>query len=195
MNNPWEETKNFTGDVKVYYTNLLSHLTKYKRNDIFIETGTYIGNGLNCALQAGYRKCYSIEIHKRFFDNAMIRFLPEIMADQVQLLYGNSETILSQIIKALDEPATFWLDAHISSQYGEQLAKNCPILEELNSIQSNPIKNHTILIDDLNCFDNYMHDNITLDMVYKCLRRINSNYTFELLDATQPNNILIAYVK
>jgi FkbM family methyltransferase len=54
--NPWNKTENFEGEVKVYYDNLLKHLTRFK-NKTFVETGTYIGNGLNCAIKAGFDKC------------------------------------------------------------------------------------------------------------------------------------------
>ena len=51
--NPWEQTENFQGDVKIYYDNLLSHLKKFN-NKIFVESGTFLGNGLQCALQGAH---------------------------------------------------------------------------------------------------------------------------------------------
>lgn len=193
--NPWTETDEtkFIGDVKIYYDNLFSHLKKYK-NNIFVETGTYIGNGLNCAIKAGFTKCYSIEIHKYLYDNAAIRFSNEIKDGKIELTFGNSEFWLGDVVDKLSEPATFWLDAHISSQYGEKLAKNCPIMEELAKIKSSKINTHTILIDDLNCFDNTMHDNIKLMEVKTFILSINPNYKFSYLDAAIPHNILGCYV-
>ena len=191
--NPWEATDNFVGEVKVYYDNLFKYLTQHP-NEIFVETGTYIGNGIKTALQAGFTKCYSIEIHEYLYKNAVKRFEKEIAQGNVELLFGNSETLFQTIIDRLDRPVTFWLDAHISSQYGEKLAKNCPILEELAAIKTHHIKTHTILIDDLNCFDSPMHDNINIDLVGDALREINPDYKFKLVDAAIPNNILIAYL-
>lgn len=191
--NPWEQTENFTGDVKVYYDNLTAHLSKYK-NDIFVESGTFLGNGLKCALDSGYLKCYSIEIHEFLYKKAVARFANEIASNRVQLLFGNSEVLLSEVVKQLDRPATFWLDAHISSQYGKKLAKNCPIIEELDSIDRSRIKTHTLLIDDLNCFGRPAHDRITVDQVKERISKINSSYKFDFLDAARPQNILVAYV-
>jgi len=191
--NPWAKTENFEGEVKVYYDNLLSHFSRFK-NNFFVETGTYIGNGLNCAIQAGYHKCYSIEIHEKFHNSSVKRFEEQIKQNKVKIFCGNSESYFKYIVSGLPEKATFWLDAHISSQYGEALAKNCPIMEELEAIKNHHIKDHTILIDDLNYFGNAMHDNIMLGDIIEYIRTINPNYKFEFLDSYCSNNILVAYV-
>jgi len=191
--NPWEQTEKFEGDVKVYYDNLLSHFTKYK-NKLFVESGTFLGNGLKCALDAGFEKCYTIEIHPYLYEKAQTRFVNEIQQGKVISYLGDSEKLLPTVVNNLTDRATFWLDAHISSQYGEKLAKNCPIIEELETIKSHPIKTHTLLIDDLNCFGRPAHDRITLDQVKNKILEINPNYKFEFLDAARPQNILAAYI-
>lgn len=191
--NPWEATENFQGEVKVYYDNLKKHFAQFQ-NEIFVETGTYIGNGLQTALTTGFQKCYSIEIHKYLYDNAMKRFEKEIESGKVKLFHGNSEKIFPIIVEKLDKPATFWLDAHISSQYGDKLAKNCPIIEELQAIKNHQIKTHTILIDDMNCFNTPSHDDIPLGYVRDMIRSINKEYKFSFLDASIPGNIMVAYI-
>lgn len=191
--NPWLRTENFEGYVKVYYDNLLQHFSRF-RNDYFVETGTHLGNGLKTALDAGHVKCYTIEIHRHLYEDACKRFATEIQQGQVQCHLGDSAVILPQIIQTLTAQTTFWLDAHISSNYGEKLAKNCPIFEELAAIDQSPIKTHTIIIDDVSCFDQKAHDNIPLAMVKQHIKRINPAYQFELLDAHIPGNILVAYI-
>lgn len=191
--NPWEQTENFEGDVKVYYDNLRNHFKKYK-NKLFVESGTFLGNGLQCALDAGFEKCFTIEIHQYLYDKAQIRFKKEINNGKIISYLGDSEIMLPAVVAQLTDRATFWLDAHISSQYGEKLAKNCPIIEELETIGKHHIKNHTLLIDDLNCFGRPAHDRITVEQVKDKILQINSEYKFELLDAARPQNILAAYV-
>lgn len=193
MNNPWEKTEGFDGKVKLYYDNLLNHFKRFQ-NDAFIECGTFLGNGLQCALDAGFKKCYSIEIQPHLYEKAVSRFSKEINSNKVNLFLGSSETVLEEIINRLDCSATFWLDAHISSNYGDKIGKNCPIFEELNSISKSQIKNHTLLIDDLNCFGKEAHDFITIDQVKDEILKINKNYKFEFLDAAKSKNILVAYV-
>jgi len=191
--NPWEQTENFEGKVKTYYDNLLNHFKRFK-NPVFIESGTFIGNGLRCALDAGFDKFYSVEIHEHLYKKNLLRFSKEIKKGRVTLFHGDSGIILRSIISQLDIPATFWLDAHISSNYGEKLAKNCPVIEELEFIKNSRIKNHTILIDDLNCFGKEAHDYITIDQVKEYIISINSEYKFEFLDAAVSKNILAAYI-
>ena len=191
--NPWEKTENFEGKVKVYYDNLLKHFTRFK-NDIFIESGTFLGNGLNCALQAGFKECHSVEIHEHLYLKAKDRFGREAKRGRVKLYHGDSSIILKPLIESLTVPATFWLDAHISANYGDKLAKNCPIIEELEFMKTSVVKNHTILIDDLNCFGKEAHDYITLNQVMDYIKEINSEYKFEFLDAAIPKNILVAYI-
>lgn len=190
--NLWEATENFEGPVKTYYDNLLSHFKRFQ-NDLFVETGTFIGNGLQCAIDAGFEKCYSIEIHQHLYDKAITRFKPLVKSGKVVLYHGDSGSLLSKIVSELDRPATFWIDAHISSQYGEKLAKNCPVLEEFDCIDRSEIKTHTFLIDDLNCFGRGAHDRITIDQVKQRILKINANYKFEFLDAHIPGNIMAAY--
>jgi hypothetical protein len=191
--NPWEKTENFDGKVKVYYDNLLNHFKRFN-NEVFIESGTFIGNGLKCALDAGFNKCYSVEIHEHLYKKNLNRFDSEIKKGSVTLFHGDSGTILKSVIADLDRPATFWLDAHISSNYEEKLAKNCPVIEELEFIKNSSIKTHTILIDDLNCFGKEAHDYITLEQVKSYIISINPEYKFEFLDAAQSKNILVAYI-
>lgn len=192
--NPWLRTENFEGYVKTYYDNLLAHFTRF-RNHYFVETGTYLGNGTKTALNAGFKFCHTIEIHQHLWEDACKRFMPEIMTGQVICYHGDSAVILPGIISnQLQAPATFWLDAHISSNYGDKLAKNCPIFEELNAIDRHLIKTHTIMIDDVACFDNKAHDNIPLAQVKQRILQINPCYKFELLDAHLPGNILVAYI-
>lgn len=192
--NPWEQHDNFTGKVKIYYDNLLEHFIRF-RNNVFVESGTYQGNGLNCALKAGFLECHSVEIHEHLYNKAVSRFVQQLATGQVILYHGNSELVLPTIIDRIIEPATFWLDAHISANYGDKLAKNCPIFEELDAIDQSNIKTHTLLIDDINCFDNKAHDFITVDEVKKRILAINPDYQFEFLDAATPGNIMVAYIK
>ncbi len=188
--NPWAKTSNFSGDVKIYYDNLTEHLKKFK-SKAFVETGTYIGNGIACALEVGFDACYSVEIHRHQYRQAVKRFRNH---ENVYLYHGDSSIHLKFIIDQLNVQATFWLDAHKSYVYGKKLAKNCPTLDELSLINSNPIKNHFILIDDLDAFENSSHDGISISNLESAVLEINPNYQFIRLDAVKQNNILGCYV-
>lgn len=190
--NPWTNTDNLQNEVKVYYDLLTQHLSRYP-NKYFVESGTYVGNGVHSAIKAGFTKCYSIEIQPHNFCISSQRFSKEIADGSVVLIHGNSENTLKLILNQLIQPATFWLDAHCSYIYGDKLAKNCPIIDEINMIATHPIKNHTVLIDDVNQFNSPLHDMIDINDVINHLRSINPGYQFRYLDSLIPNNILVAH--
>ena len=193
--NPWLETDptKWSGRPLTYYTAVGSYFQRFRR-PIFVETGTLVGNGLWCALQAGCDLSHSIEIHEHQYRAACERFQQEIQQGRVRLHHGDSGEILPSIIAEIHSPTLFWLDAHMSQNYGPKLAKSCPALEELDAIDRSAIRNHVILIDDVACFDNAAHDNIPLQAVKDRILEINPAYQFELLDAVLPGNILAAWV-
>lgn len=193
--NPWLETdpSKWSGRALTYYTAVGSYFRRFRR-PIFVETGTLVGNGLWCALQAGFDQCQSIEIHEHQYQAACERFQQEIQQGRVRLHHGDSGKLLPTVVDNLDHPTLFWLDAHMSQNYGPQLAKACPALEELAAIDRSEIRTHVILIDDVACFDNPAHDNIPLQAVKDRILAINPAYQFERLDAVLPGNILAAWV-
>lgn len=193
--NPWLRTSGFEGQVKEYYENLTRHFRRFAKNS-FVETGTHLGNGLQCALNTGHSKCYTIEIHEYLYRDARQRFHEQIASGTVECFWGDSAKVLPDIVAELTEPALFWIDAHISGNYGDKIAeKNCPIYEELEAIAASAIRTHTLMIDDLACFDKPVHDNIPLQAVQERILRINPAYKFEYLDSHLPGNIMVAYIE
>lgn len=194
--NPWLETDptKWQGRTLDYYNAVGGYFRRWRRN-CFVETGTLVGNGLWCALQAGFAECHSIEIHEHQYRAACSRFAQEIAHGQVHLHWGDSASLLAEVVDALTSPTLFWLDAHMSHNYGPQLAKACPAMEELAAIDRSAIRDHVILIDDVACFDNAAHDNIPLQAVQDRILAINPAYQFQLLDAVLPGNVLAAWIE
>jgi hypothetical protein len=113
----------------------------------FIETGTYKAQSAIWASTI-FKKIHTIENSEKIF-NENQSFTDKY--PNISFHFGNSKTILSQILENLKADAIFWLDAHWSGMntYGQD--DECPVLEEINLIiKSNP--NHIILIDDARLF-------------------------------------------
>ena len=89
----------------------LDYLQKYGNGEIFIETGTYLGDTVKLALSSGYKKIHSIELDLDLFQKAQEMFKND---DRVTIWYGDSVDCLDNIMKDITSPATFWLDAHAS---------------------------------------------------------------------------------
>jgi hypothetical protein len=165
-------------------------LFKKYLNNIFIETGTYYGDSVQKAIDAGFKTIYSIELGDALYNKCKDRFKG---IDNVYLYNGDSGKVLSEILSYISESVTFWLDSHFSgvdTVMGESIT---PLLKELEIIKNHPVKDHIILIDDLRGWDKHVCGFDTLDLMKK-ITEINPNYVFKLEDGYIKNDILVACV-
>jgi hypothetical protein len=154
-------------------------------NNIFIETGTLVGDGIQYALDAGFKTVFSIELSKELYNMCVKRFANH---DNVHLILGDSSEVLGDLLRMIKEPATFWLDAHGSST----LKKNeSPLMKELDIIGKHKIKTHTILIDDIRCFGIFGFD---VETIRSKLLKINPEYKFCFEYGFQAEDILTARI-
>ena len=160
-------------------------------NPVFVETGTYNGDGIQMALEANFSTIYSMELSPFFYAKAQKRFARQ---PRVKIVKGNSETKLYALIINIHKPITFWLDAHYSG--GEKIpgAKNTPILDELDQIKKHPIKTHTILIDDMRCCNTWWFDGISKQQIIDKVKEINPHYVITFDEGYIPNDVLVARV-
>lgn len=160
----------------------LEVFNEYK-NKYFVETGTHKGGGIKLAFQCGYDYIYSIELDRNHFLYNVNQFKD---FSNVTIRQGSSANILKQIISTINEPITFFLDAHC---VGDN-----PILSELNAIASHPLKTHTIIVDDVRMMGGHYFNGITLDAIKSRILSINKHYKFELRDCCFKNDLLVAYI-
>lgn len=154
-------------------------LAPLKKGRVFVETGCLEGAGIQAALDVGFSSIISIELDLRNVWRAQNRFQHK----PVTILHGDSVAVLPSVLNELDEPCTFWLDAH--SDYFS------PVLTELRLIADRGIKNHTILIDDRRLMYGTW-SNMTEDAVRSALLAINPDYVITLVDGYEPNDIIVA---
>jgi hypothetical protein len=174
-------------------------LLKKHLNRIFIETGTHMGNGVQLALDCEFQDVYSIEKNSGFYNIAAERFKDH---HNVMLYHGDSQECLPMILECIDEPVTFWLDAHIDPAEKDP-KRQVPILGELAVIEGHPIKTHTILIDDRSQFgkhqDNFIRDAwsyVKETDVLAALSRINLDYHIYFEDNKfRKKQIIVATIK
>jgi hypothetical protein len=177
-----------SGNVNIFH--------KYNYNSYFIETGSYYGRGIEFAIEAGFKNIISIEITQKYYELCKEKFKNN---KNVKIVLGDSVKELGNILSKINKPVTFWLDGHYtepSTEYSE--VGWCPLLHELDIIKEHKIKNHTILIDDLRCWnpqDGYFsHYNFTESDLRKKILEINSDYKFSYEDGYIPNDILVAKI-
>jgi hypothetical protein len=160
---------------------------------VFVETGSYQGDGIQNALDAGFEEIYSIELSPRWFNYCTDRFQNN---PHVHLYLGDSSTVLRMVLEEIDEPATFWLDGHCS--LGNPLTakgdRNSPILEELDLIGNHGIKTHTLLIDDVRLFGSDEFDYVDKNEIIEAVKKINPDYRIYYEDGYVRNDVLVAEI-
>ena len=115
--------------------------------DVFIETGTYRGDTAVWASQH-FKTVHTIEFSKELFDETAEKYR---CRENIHFIYGNSPEKLAEIVRQLDAPAVFWLDAHHCSSNTAGRGLRAPVLEELDAIALSK-EHHFILIDDARLF-------------------------------------------
>lgn len=164
---------------------LASELEKFK-SDIFVETGSYTGGGMETAIYCGFGHIISVELDDVLFD-ALYRRYKE--SKNITLFHGNSPDILSKDIlplleKKKKDSVVIFLDAH-SDEVN-------PLFEELDAIKNSKRKDYTILIDDLRQYGTYWKTISKQSIIDKVLE-INPNYKISYMDSVNgKGDILVA---
>mgnify|MGYP003975555221 CR=1 FL=1 len=173
-------------------TTLSHYILKKYQNPYFLETGTSDASGVKLALQYPFEKIISIEINEDLQEKNKKDLLKYIESSKLQLIVGDSLLSLKNIIKYLNKPTTFWLDAHVD--FGPKGVKPCPLYEELEAIKTSNINTHTIMIDDLRILGNHWGKGISLNVLKEKILEINPKYSFVLENGVIPNDILVATI-
>lgn len=160
-------------------------------NRVYVETGAWLGDSIQLAIDAGFQEIHSIEIDPEKVEHCRQRF-----ADQpVTIHQGDSALVIWDVIKDIKEPITFWLDSHSQMLEDELETDNpFPLMKELLHIHLHPVKTHTILIDD---FLYLSHPDITgwtRSMISNAIDMINPEYKIKYFANPIQNNILVAHV-
>ena len=134
-------------------------IAKDARCNVFIESGTCLGQSFQIALKSGiFKRCYSVEIAVGLYKEVAIKY-PTRPNQQVFL--GKSHEIFKECIFPLcssKDRIFFWLDGHFSgsaTRTGRTRGRNspCPLLAELEIIRQHcPSSSLVIAIDDTDDF-------------------------------------------
>ena len=107
-----------------------------------VETGTYYGE-MVAAMKNRFDRIYSAEYNHQLAQRATKKFS---RYSHIQILEGDSQQVIPEVLKSLTAPALFWLDAGYYGWAGLQGDK-ARLTTELEAILDQPVK-HVILMDD-----------------------------------------------
>ena len=164
-------------------------LSKYP-NCCFIETGTWLGDGVKAAIDSGFTKIHTIEINLNNITQAQKNItIPNNIT--VNWICGDSGTKLLEILDNIECQCTIFLDSHsIGDSSGYNLPN--PLYKELEAIKNHCIKTHTILIDDRRLFGQIDFNNISEHQIINKLLDINPQYTILFEDGCVKDDIIVA---
>jgi hypothetical protein len=113
----------------------------------FVETGTFEGG--TAAWAAGhFEKVCTIERSEALHQAARER---HAALENVHFVQGDSRAALETVVRSLDGPALFWLDAHFSGGETAGADAECPLLDELATIDAGDHQAY-LFIDDARLF-------------------------------------------
>ena len=163
--------------------------------DVFVETGTYLGDTVEMARVAGFSQIFTIEIDDTLAGRAHNRFFEY---DHITCFRGDSGQHLEKILKRFTGPAVFWLDGHWSQGITGKGEIEVPLMQELEAIKKSGCNTHTIMIDDIRLLGDKEEvvdwGGLSMDAVEEKLLEINPNYQFTLEDGVQHDDILVAHL-
>lgn len=121
------------------------------KNATWVETGTFLGETTELLAKES-KLVFTIEPEPNLFEKAKLRFIGQ---PHIQVIHGLSENIFPTLLPTLRGNINFWLDGHYSGGITHQGPTDCPVREELSSIEKNLslYDKVTVLIDDVRCFN------------------------------------------
>lgn len=153
---------------------------------ILIESGSWDGTFVE-SVRTKYDHVHTIEIIESLYNNCNERFKN---VDNVTCHFGDSPAVLKEILKDINEPVIFWLDAHWQG-HNQPEGTKAPLLSELEVIKTHHIKTHTIMIDDVRLFSTY---NTSKAEIENIIRSINPNYKIEYVNGHVPNDVVVGRI-
>ncbi len=117
------------------------------RVNVFVETGTNRAETADWA-SGNFERVFTIEAYGPLYQRAIEDFGDR---KNIQFLQGDSRTHIRSLLTFLTEPAIFWLDAHWCGEHTFGKSDECPVVEELELLNSSKVA-HIVLIDDARLF-------------------------------------------
>lgn len=161
-------------------------------NPVFFETGSYAGDGIQAAIDSGFKTIFSMEVNPLNVEECQVRFDGNL---DVYIIKGDSCINLLDNIKGINSKITFWLDAHYSGEGSGKGIVKYPLLYELNQIRQHSRHDHTIIIDDIRRWRGFNRErDYDVSNVIDTIMAINPRYTIDFCDGTEKDDVLIAHL-
>lgn len=119
----------------------------YKKYKCFIETGTYMGETI-MHMEKLFDNLYTIEISDKYHNLVKQKY----KRDKIKFILGDSGDVFLKLLPNLMTDSIFFLDGHNSGGDTGKGHKDCPLYEEVTSINNFFKKSAILIIDDYRLF-------------------------------------------
>lgn len=162
---------------------LLNYAAFRRFGEVFVETGSGHGDGIQRALDAGFSQVISIEAQPENFKICAVRFMDQ---PRVKLLLGTSQEWLPIVLKECHATMLFYLDAHVSGEKsfgyadwlaGDVSARQDTIIRNELEILLQTDQRPLIIMDDING-----HADGLADEYAAIIEQAKPGYTFYFYD-------------
>jgi hypothetical protein len=134
---------------KDFFVKNFGETTLFTDYPVFIETGTYMGE-TTYNMSKLFNEVHTIEINKKLYERTKGNMQNKV--NNVKFHLGDSSILMSLLCDKIKQPALFFLDGHWSGGITGKGNKDCPLMEELDSIMHKFTNNAVLIIDDCRLF-------------------------------------------
>jgi hypothetical protein len=138
----------------------LEEFFKIKNCNIFVETGTYKGHGVQWAVDNNFKRIYSVEIHEGLYLESSEKFKDN---NSVRISKADTLNFLNVVVPQLKDSTFFYLDAHVSdSDSGGNMNHPIPFIQESQIIVNKffDLTKAIVAIDDVRLWGSPMIDGV-----------------------------------
>ncbi|MGE5400256.1 MAG: hypothetical protein ACM3S2_07620 [Ignavibacteriales bacterium] len=167
----WEKDNSYVPVPHFVKENAIKQVAAKYQIKTLVETGTYLGFMLE-ALKDSFDNLISIELSEPLYQRAVKKFAPY---PHIKIYNGDSAMTLPVAVRDIREKCLFWLDGHYSGGVTSKADIETPIMAELKTVFSHPVKDHLILIDDARLFIG-TRDYPTIEGLKNYVSKLPGNY-------------------
>ena len=141
------------GSLEFSEINDLLQLFPQKYLDVFVETGTYLGE-TTFKMAKKFKEVYTCEIHQGLLVETSQKAINQGI-ENIKFFLCDSGPFLKDILPQIKDNGVYFLDAHISGVDSSWNGVSCvPLMEELECIlEHKGFHSNIIIIDDARFFD------------------------------------------